>query len=89
MTNFVLVGVHIKPDTAVTEINHLEEVFTDAATRFRTRDIVIMGDLNADCSYVRKSDWKNIPMKADPAVHWLITDDIDTTVSATDCAYDR
>ena len=50
---------------------------------------MILGDLNADCSYVRKKDWKNIELKNSSRHTWLIDDDEDTTATKTDCAYDR
>lgn len=48
--------------------------------------MILLGDLNADCSYLKETD--PISLK-DPAYIWLIGDDADTTVSQTDCAYDR
>jgi len=86
---FVLGGVHIKPSDAVAEIIALEKVFNYSRDYFKTDDVIIMGDLNADCSYVSNSKWETIPLKNDPNYHWLIGDDVDTTVSATTCAYDR
>ena len=48
-----------------------------------------MGDFNADCSYVSKSEWPFIRLRSDPRFLWLIGDGIDTTTKATHCAYDR
>ncbi|XP_060076203.1 deoxyribonuclease-1-like [Ylistrum balloti] len=90
LNTFVLGGLHIKPDHAVEELIELRNVFDQAKTVFNTNDIMIMGDLNADCSYVPKKDWPSITLKTDTDFHWLIGDDVDTTVKAsTDCAYDR
>ncbi|XP_052816250.1 deoxyribonuclease-1-like [Mya arenaria] len=89
LKEFVLIGVHVAPGNAVAEINHLQDVFTDAKQRWNIDDIVVMGDLNADCSYVPQKYWANIPLKHDPSYLWLIPDDDDTTVSDSDCAYDR
>ncbi|KAK3093365.1 hypothetical protein FSP39_014584 [Pinctada imbricata] len=87
--SFVLVGIHTKPEKAVDEINHLVGVFSDAQAQFNTPNVMIMGDLNADCTYVGKRAWEKMPIRHDPEVHWLVGDEVDTTVSNTDCAYDR
>ncbi len=42
-----------------------------------------MGDLNADCSYVPKSNWSYIALRSDSRFFWLIGDDVDTTVAST------
>ena len=47
-----------------------------------------MGDFNADCSYLSKTKRRNLALRAE-GYHWLIPDDWDTTVAASDCAYDR
>ena len=47
-----------------------------------------MGDFNADCSYVTKSKSSKLKLRS-AKYHWWIGDDVDTTVAATDCAYDR
>ena len=89
LREFALGGIHIAPDIAVEEIKALKEVFVDVQQKFGVRDIMMMGDLNADCSYVPNYKWSNIALKADPSYHWLISDSVDTTVSNTNCAYDR
>lgn len=87
---FALGAIHVKPEQAVEELTKLGDVFTDAKSKFKTENVIILGDLNADCSYVPKKDWPKIPVRNDPAYHWLIGDEVDTTVKdSTDCAYDR
>ncbi|KAH0632075.1 hypothetical protein JD844_020136 [Phrynosoma platyrhinos] len=53
------------------------------------QDVLFLGDLNADCSFVRPEDWAHIRLRTSGAFQWLIPDAADTTVSHTDCAYDR
>lgn len=70
-------NIHIKPDDVRAELTFLEEIVSTEGNR------MVLGDLNADCSYYDPSkkefdDWK-----------WIIGDEEDTTSSATDCAYDR
>ncbi len=50
---------------------------------------MLMGDFNADCSYVTTSQWSSIRLRTSSAFQWLIPDSADTTVTSTDCAYDR
>lgn len=53
------------------------------------QDIVLLGDFNMGCSYVTGSDWQQIRLFTDKSFHWLITNEADTTVSHTNCPYDR
>lgn len=89
LKKFASIGIHVAPGDAVAEIQAFYDVFDDVRNKMATDDIMLMGDLNADCSYVPKSKWSEIPMKTDDSYTWLITDSMDTTVSNTDCAYDR
>lgn len=51
---------------------------------------MILGDLNAGCSYVTSKDWRAVRLRSDPKFRWLIGDEQDTTVrEKTHCAYDR
>ncbi len=48
-----------------------------------------MGDFNAGCRYLKKSLIHQLDRRQD-GYHWLIPDQVDTTVSSkTHCAYDR
>lgn len=87
--NFVLMPQHTSPDKAVEEVNALYDVVADVRTRWNTNDIVLLGDFNAGCSYISNSDWVKIRLFTDKSFHWLITDEADSTVSHTNCPYDR
>ncbi|XP_061702400.1 deoxyribonuclease-1 isoform X2 [Syngnathoides biaculeatus] len=87
--NFVLIPQHTAPDYALQEVDELYNVVTDVRTRWNTNDIILLGDFNTDCRYVAGSDWMKIRLFTDKSFHWLIPNDADTTVSHTDCAYDR
>ncbi|XP_020851182.1 deoxyribonuclease-1 [Phascolarctos cinereus] len=86
---FVIVPLHAAPNDAVAEIDALYDVYLDVLEKWDTEDILFMGDFNADCSYVTASQWSSIRLRTDPAFQWLIPDTADTTVTSTDCAYDR
>ena len=51
--------------------------------------MILGGDFNADCSYVKASDWPNIRLRQDSRFLWVTGDELDTTITNTDCAYDR
>ncbi|XP_029364634.1 deoxyribonuclease-1 [Echeneis naucrates] len=87
--NFVLIPQHTSPDSALAEIDALYDVVVDVRMRWNTNDIILLGDFNAGCTYVSGSDWQQIRIFTDKTFHWLITDEADTTVSHTNCPYDR
>ncbi|NXM92742.1 DNAS1 protein, partial [Oenanthe oenanthe] len=87
---FVLVPLHSEPSHAAQEIDALYDVYTDVINKWGTNDIILLGDFNADCSYVTSSQWPSIRLRSLRACEWLIPDSADTTVAdTTDCAYDR
>jgi len=85
----VLIGLHTDPDTAVEEMEALVNVHAAVEQKWNTDDILIMGDLNADCSYASATELAGLTLRNDPPFTWPIGDDVDTTTSSTDCAYDR
>ncbi|KAM4664715.1 deoxyribonuclease-1-like isoform 2-T2 [Discoglossus pictus] len=88
--DFALVSIHTSPDYAVREVDALYDVWEDAKQRLLTEDILILGDYNADCNYVKAAHWPSIRLRHEGSLEWLISDDEDTTVSTnTHCAYDR
>eukprot|EP00058_Branchiostoma_floridae_P020105 XP_002605595.1 hypothetical protein BRAFLDRAFT_94294 [Branchiostoma floridae] len=86
--DFVLIPMHAVPSDAVAENNELFTVYQDVVSRWGVQNVIIMGDLNADCSYVGASDWSSIRIWTDNRFEWLIGNEADTTVKSTHCAYD-
>ncbi|NXX40842.1 DNAS1 protein, partial [Tricholaema leucomelas] len=87
---FVLVPLHSEPSNAAEEIDALYDVYTDVIDKWATNNIILLGDFNADCSYVTSAQWPSIRLRSLDACRWLIPDGADTTVAdTTDCAYDR
>jgi len=85
--DFVLVGIHTKPDDAYNEIGNLTFVVSSIqVANPNEKDIIVMGDFNADGSYFDEDDTSNL-FKASE-YNWLITNDMDTMVK-TDYTYDR
>ena len=87
--DFTLITVHTKPASALAEIDALHTVVESYLENHTGEsDLVILGDLNADCSYASAQELWNSPLRS-PQYKWLVNDLADTTVSSTDCAYDR
>ena len=85
----VLIGIHIKPSTAELELDALVKVYEETVQKFYTFNILLMGDMNADCSYVSNSVYDRLNFTTDNRFLWLIDKLQDTTVAKTHCAYDR
>ena len=86
---FFIVPCHTKPTDAVNELNHLDDVFNEAKIAFSTDLGMIMGDLNADCSYLSNTKYNLLDLIIDTDYTWWINKLADTTTSNSNCAYDR
>ncbi|XP_072299673.1 deoxyribonuclease-1 [Eucyclogobius newberryi] len=89
LQKFVLIPQHTSPDFALQEVDALYDVVTDVRKHWNTNKIILLGDFNSDCNYVTSSEWNQIRLFTDKSFHWLISNDDDTTVTHTNCAYDR
>ena len=49
---------------------------------------MIVGDLNADCSYVSNTKYDSLDLILNTSFTWWIDKSDDTTTSASNCAYD-
>ncbi|XP_054465254.1 deoxyribonuclease I-like 1-like isoform X1 [Anoplopoma fimbria] len=88
--DFVLIGQHTCPRNAMKEIDELYTVFKGIYKKWKTDNVMILGDLNAGCSYVTIKGWRAVRLRSDPKFRWLIGDEQDTTVrEKSHCAYDR
>ena len=76
---FTIYTIHTKPSDVYNELTNLENLIGNPDS-----DTIIIGDLNADGSYY---DEDNIQHFTD--WHWVITNDVDTTVGKSDNTYDR
>jgi len=71
-------NIHTKPEDVKRELAYLENATVNQG------NAAVLGDLNADCSYYSAATEPEFD-----TWHWIIPDNADTTVSPTDCAYDR
>lgn len=86
---FFIIVIHTQPTDTVREIDGLATVFDSASTYFSTNAGMILGDLNADCSYLSNIRNTELLLFTNPTFTWWINKDADTTSGASDCAYDR
>src|SRR4030067_1846012 len=74
--DFVLAGIHTKPEDAYNEIGNLTSIVWSIQTaKTNEKDIIIMGDFNADGSYFNEDDASNL-FKASEN-NWIIKNDIE------------
>ena len=87
---FVIATVHTSPTFALTETIGLSEVHNEARSIWDWEDdVIILGDLNADCSYVNYEELDASDIR-NSSYTWVVPDDADTNVASSKaCAYDR
>jgi endonuclease/exonuclease/phosphatase family metal-dependent hydrolase len=83
--DFKLVNNHIKPEDVSAELGQLAVVINDIYESSSEKDIIVLGDMNADGSYF---DEDNLVVTF-PLWIQLIGNDEDTTVAISDNTYDR
>jgi len=87
--DFTLFSIHTKPALALEEIDSLSTVVQSyRENNTEETDLIVLGDFNADCSYANSQELWELELRG-PEFRWLVNDAADTTVSSTDCAYDR
>ena len=50
---------------------------------------MILGDLNADCTYVSQTNYRTLDLVINTTFTWWIGNEVDTTTGNSDCSYDR
>ncbi|XP_058616371.1 deoxyribonuclease gamma-like [Onychostoma macrolepis] len=89
LEDLVLIPVHTKPDDAEKEIDELCDVFKAVKKKWGTKNIMILGDFNADGTYLSEAAKKRTRIWG-RNFHWLIKDGVDTTASNNNKhTYDR
>jgi len=83
--DFKVVNNHIKPDDVPAELNQLAAVINDIYDSSSEKDILVLGDMNADGSYFNE---ENLVVTF-PLWIQLIENGEDTTVAVSDNTYDR
>lgn len=87
--DLVLIPVHTKPEDSLKELDELHDVVQAVRDNWKSDNIIILGDFNADGRYLSKKKMEKIRIRS-KSYHWLIGDDVDTTSSnQNDNTYDR
>nr|XP_020472851.1 deoxyribonuclease gamma-like [Monopterus albus] len=87
---FVLIPQHTTPVNTTKELDALYDVLDQVKKMWKTEDVMLLGDFNADCGYLAKKNRKNVRLFTDKNLIWLIDENADTTVRlTTSCTYDR
>ncbi|XP_069318917.1 deoxyribonuclease-1-like 1 [Eulemur rufifrons] len=90
LPSLVLVPLHTTPKAVEKELNALYDVFLDVSQHWQNKDMILLGDFNADCGSLTKKRLDELVLRTEPGFHWVIADGEDTTVRAsTHCTYDR
>lgn len=79
--DFIIIQLNTKANDATQEIINIQNVYDYAIKEFGDKDIIILGNLNADCLYYNTKELTKFK--------WLIDEFEDTTTTTNDCAYDR
>ncbi|VDN99447.1 unnamed protein product [Rodentolepis nana] len=85
----VVMAAHLDPDHVVREMEGLYDLAPQCKELGQTENLIILGDMNADCNYLSRKRRESLRLKSDPAYKWLVPDEEDTTVASSSCAYDR
>ncbi len=83
--DFKVVNNHIKPGDVEAELGQLAIVINDIYDNSAEKDIIVLGDMNADGAYFNEDNLAVIL----PLWIQLIGNDEDTTVAVSDNTYDR
>jgi endonuclease/exonuclease/phosphatase family metal-dependent hydrolase len=81
---FTLGNFHIKPDDVKGEMDAISDVYEYMGDYYDKAAMVFLGDFNADCNYFDEDEETFLDR-----FYWVVDDNTDTTVGATECAYDR
>ncbi|XP_034392177.1 deoxyribonuclease-1-like 1 isoform X3 [Cyclopterus lumpus] len=87
---FVLIPQHTTPTNTTKELDALYDVLEQVKTMWKTQNVMLLGDFNADCGYLAKKNRKKVRLITGKSLYWLIPEKTDTTVRlSTSCTYDR
>uniref|UniRef100_A0A3B3UBP7 Deoxyribonuclease n=1 Tax=Poecilia latipinna TaxID=48699 RepID=A0A3B3UBP7_9TELE len=90
LKDLALIPVRATPQDSEKELDELYDVFLMVRDKWKTDNVMILGDFRADGASVTDKEMQNIRIRSDINFHWLIADDVDTTsVTTNNHTYDR
>ena len=60
--DIALIPLHAKPDHVQTELAHLDNVYDEIVSLWDEEDTVLLGDFNADCSYLDDGELQELAL---------------------------
>ena len=87
--DFVIVSLHVRPTAAAAEIASLDDVALQFSERFNERDVMMLGDFNADGAYYEEGEGASLEGFPITSFITVVPNDADTTVGEAAYAYDR
>ncbi|XP_061591914.1 deoxyribonuclease-1-like isoform X2 [Cololabis saira] len=90
LKDLVLIPVHATSQDSQKELDELYDVFQVVRNKWKTNNIMILGDFRADTTHITQKEMEAIRIRSDKNFHWLIADGVDTTArTSNDHTYDR
>ncbi|XP_061837310.1 deoxyribonuclease-1-like isoform X2 [Nerophis lumbriciformis] len=90
LKDIVLIPVRTTQWDTEKELDELYDVFLAVKAKWKTDNVMILGDFNADGKFVTHKGMKELRIRSDKNFHWLIGDDVDTTSNTANThTYDR
>jgi hypothetical protein len=83
--SFGLLNAHIAPREAAEELSVMPQ-YIERARQMGVSDVILTGDLNADCNYLSTEERRELELYEDYL--WLFPQ-VDTTLSEAKCNYDQ
>ena len=88
-SSFVLMNIHTRPKSAVSEIAAMEHVFSWAVANYQDeRHFIALGDFNAGCGYASEEDLDALPIHGQQ-YDWVVPHSADSNLARSQCPYDR
>ncbi len=81
----LFIGVHFKPENVYNEFRYLRTMINEFKEK---SSLILLGDFNADCSYLNNAKKKDIRKNYFDEFQWLIDDRTETNLLQS-CSYDR
>uniref|UniRef100_A0A669DAU5 Deoxyribonuclease 1 like 4, tandem duplicate 1 n=1 Tax=Oreochromis niloticus TaxID=8128 RepID=A0A669DAU5_ORENI len=90
LRDIVLIPVRTAPNDSKKELDELYDVFLVVKEKWKTDNVMILGDFRADGWYLSSKEREESRIRSDKNFHWLIGDNVDTMAKTSDHhAYDR
>ncbi|KAI2601367.1 DNASE1L1 isoform 6, partial [Pan troglodytes] len=70
LPSLVLVPLHTTPKAVEKELNALYDVFLEVSQHWQSKDVILLGDFNADCASLTKKRLDKLELRTEPGFHW-------------------